>query len=118
MNELLIEAFQQKDWATRALIVACADRSADELTRPASGFGSTLATLNHLMLADAGYVASLGGGRAVWAVDGNEPMTRGSLRRVPRRVALGGSAFCVSRSTASGSRFWMVVPTRPTPRSL
>src|SRR6476646_1495309 len=68
MSEIVIEAFRQKDWATKALIAACADRSVDELTRPAAGYGSILATLNHLVLADAGYVASLGGGRAVWAV--------------------------------------------------
>src|SRR6266516_2720762 len=72
MNEILIEAFRQKDWATKVLIAACADRSVDELTRPAAGFGSILATLNHLVLADAGYVASLGGGRAIWAVADNE----------------------------------------------
>jgi uncharacterized damage-inducible protein DinB len=72
MNEILIEAFRQKDWATQALIAACADRSVDELTRPAPGFGSILATLNHLVMADAGYVASLGAGRAVWAVADNE----------------------------------------------
>jgi len=56
----------------QALIAACNDRSLDELTRPAPGFGSILATLNHLVSADAGYVASLGGGRAVWAGDDNE----------------------------------------------
>jgi uncharacterized damage-inducible protein DinB len=67
MNEILIEAFRQKDWATKALIAACEQRSVDELTQPAPGFGSNLATLNHLVLADAGYLASLGGGRAVWA---------------------------------------------------
>src|SRR5262245_26423351 len=67
MNEVLIEAFRQKDWATKALIAACEKRSVDELTRPAAGFGSILATMNHLVLADAGYVASLGGGRAAWA---------------------------------------------------
>jgi len=72
VNEIVIEAFQQKNWATKALIAACTDRSVDELTRPAPGFGSILATLNHLVLADAGYVSSLGGGRAVWAVDDNE----------------------------------------------
>src|SRR5512143_3290143 len=72
MNEVLIEAFQQKLWAMKVLIAACKDRSVDELTRPAPGFGSILATLNHLVLADAGYVASLSGGRAVWAVADNE----------------------------------------------
>ena len=67
MNEVLIEAFQQKDWAMTVLIAACEACSVDELTRPAAGFGSILATLNHLVSADAEYVASLGGGRAVWA---------------------------------------------------
>ncbi len=68
MNEILIEAFQQKLWATKVLIAACEGRSVDELTRPAAGYGSILATLNHLVSTDAGYVASLGGGRAAWAV--------------------------------------------------
>jgi len=72
MNEVWIEAFRQKDWATKVLIAACEERSVDELMRPAAGFGSILATLNHLVMADAGYVASLGGGRAVWAVADNE----------------------------------------------
>jgi uncharacterized damage-inducible protein DinB len=71
MNEILIDAFRHKLWAMKTLIAACQDRSVDELTRPAAGFGSILATLNHLVLADAGYVASLGGGRADWASDDN-----------------------------------------------
>lgn len=72
MNEILIEAFHQKDWAMEALIVACKNCSVEELTRPMAGFGSILATLNHLVLADAGYVASLTGERAGWSVADNE----------------------------------------------
>ena len=72
MNEILIEAFRHKLWAMKTLIGACQDRSVDELTRPGPRFGSILATLNHLVLADAGYVASLGGGRAAWASDDHE----------------------------------------------
>lgn len=72
MNEILIDAFRHKLWAMKTLIAACQDRSVDELTRPGARFGSILATLNHLVLADAGYVASLGCGRADWALDGNE----------------------------------------------
>jgi uncharacterized damage-inducible protein DinB len=68
MNEVWIEAFQHKLWATKVLIAACEARSMDELTRPALGYGTILATLNHLVSTDAGYVASLGGGRAAWAV--------------------------------------------------
>jgi uncharacterized damage-inducible protein DinB len=72
MNEILIEAFRHKLWAVKTLIAACQDRSTDELTRPGPRFGSILATLNHLVLADAGYIASLGGGRADWASHDNE----------------------------------------------
>jgi uncharacterized damage-inducible protein DinB len=72
LNEILIDAFRHKLWAVKTLIAACQDRSVDELTRPGARFGSILATLNHLVLADAGYVASLGGGRADWASSDNE----------------------------------------------
>jgi len=44
----------------------------EELNHRAGAVGSILATLNHLVLSDAGYVASLGGGRATWATDGGE----------------------------------------------
>ena len=90
MNEILIEAFRQKDWAMKALIAACEDRSVDELTRPAPGFGSILATLNHLVLADAGYVASLGGGRAVWAVADSET---NDLRELAARAEESGARW-------------------------
>jgi uncharacterized damage-inducible protein DinB len=83
MNEVLIEAFQQKTWAMKVLIAACEKLSADELRRPAAGFGSIQATLNHLVMADAGYVASLGGGRAAWAVTGGET---DDLRELAARV--------------------------------
>ena len=72
MNEVLIEAFQQKLWAIKVLIAACEARSADELKRSAAGYGSILATLNHMVSTDAGYLASLGAGRAAWAVRDGE----------------------------------------------
>jgi uncharacterized damage-inducible protein DinB len=72
MNAILIEAFRHKRWVVKTLIAACKDRSVDELARPGARFGSILATLNHLVLADAGYVASLGGSRADWASNDNE----------------------------------------------
>ena len=72
MNEILIEAFQQKNWAMKALIATCESCSIDELTRPAAGFGSILATLNHLVSADERYIANFDGGRAVWGVADRE----------------------------------------------
>ncbi len=72
MNEIWIEAFQQKLWATKVLIAACAERSVAELTRSAPGFGSILATLNHLVSTDAASMASLGGDRPAWSMAGSE----------------------------------------------
>ena len=40
MNEVLIEAFQQKLWAMKVLIAACEYRSVDELTRPFPGLAT------------------------------------------------------------------------------
>ncbi len=90
MNEILVEAFQQKLWATKLLIAACEDRSVEELTRPAPGFGSILATLNHIVSTDAGYMASLGGVRAAWAVPGGETT---DLRELAARAEETGSRW-------------------------
>ena len=70
MSDVLADAFRHNAWAMKALIAACERLSVEELSRPGAGFGSILATLNHLVLSDAGYVASLGGGRASWATAG------------------------------------------------
>ena len=72
MNEILHEAFRYSAWATKTLIAACRDLSIEQLKRPARGFGSILATLNHVVLSDAGYVEILTGVCPAWATDGNE----------------------------------------------
>ena len=90
MNEILIDAFRHKLWVVKTLIAACQDRSMDELTRPGARYGSILATLNHLVLADAGYVASLGGGRADWASNGNETT---DLRELAARADESGARW-------------------------
>src|SRR4029453_13436004 len=63
MNELLLDAFRHSAWATKRLIAACESVSAEELVRPALGLGSILATLRHLVVADARFLATLEGGR-------------------------------------------------------
>jgi uncharacterized damage-inducible protein DinB len=90
VNEVLIEAFQQKVWAMQVLIAACEHRSVEELTRPAAGYGSILATLNHLVMTDAGYLASLGEGRAAWAVAGGETT---DLRELAARAEENGARW-------------------------
>jgi uncharacterized damage-inducible protein DinB len=83
MSDVLLDALRHKTWAMKTLIAACEGLSVEELNRPAAGFGSILATLNHLVLADAGYVASLGGGRASWATEDGETE---DLRELAARV--------------------------------
>ena len=83
MNEALHEAFRHSAWATKALVAACRDLSVEQLGRPARGFGSILATLNHVVLSDAGYAAILTGVRPAWAAGGNET---GDLDRIEARV--------------------------------
>jgi uncharacterized damage-inducible protein DinB len=72
MNEIVGEVFRHGVWATKTLIATCRDLSIEPLKRPVRGFGSILATLNHVVLSDAGYAASLTGVRPAWATDGNE----------------------------------------------
>ena len=67
MNELLLDAFRHSAWAKERLIAACGSLSPEELTRPAPGsFGSILATLNHLVITDANYLARLDDGPPAW----------------------------------------------------
>jgi uncharacterized damage-inducible protein DinB len=72
MNESLHEAFRYSAWATKTLIAACRSLSAEQLERPARGFGSILATLNHVVRWDADYLETLTGVRPAWVSDGNE----------------------------------------------
>ena len=67
MNEILLDAFSHSAWAKKRLIAACASLSADEVERPVPGsVGSIRTTLNHLMIADARYIARLDGGPPPW----------------------------------------------------
>ena len=65
-EEVLVEAFRHSAWAMKTLIEACKSVSDKELGRPALGFGSILETLNHLVISDAAYIASLDGDRSAW----------------------------------------------------
>lgn len=66
MHDTLREMFRHNAWATKAVISACGGLSAEQLKRPARGFGSILATLNHVVLSDAGYAAILVGDAPGW----------------------------------------------------
>lgn len=67
MNELLLDAFSHSAWAKKRLIAACASLSADVVEHPVPGsVGSIRTTLNHLVIADARYIARLDGGSPPW----------------------------------------------------
>jgi uncharacterized damage-inducible protein DinB len=72
MNEALREAFRHGAWATRTLLAACRGLPREQLEHRVRGYGTLLATLNHVIGSDAGYLSSLGGARVPWAKDGAE----------------------------------------------
>jgi uncharacterized damage-inducible protein DinB len=72
MNEGLIDTFRHNAWATMRLLEFCGDLPEDQLAAPGEGtYGGILATLNHIVWSDAGYLARLTGDRPQW-LGGNE----------------------------------------------
>lgn len=89
MAEALQEAFRYSAWASKTLIGGCRPLSADQLRAPAPGYGGILATLNHFISSDAGYVAILGGTRLPWVTSDDEVEDLDQLAtRVDRTAAL------------------------------
>jgi uncharacterized damage-inducible protein DinB len=72
VNEALQESFRHAAWASKTLLATLRTLAPDLLHRPVRGYGSVLATLNHLVLSDAGYAAILTGVRPEWARQGHE----------------------------------------------
>jgi uncharacterized damage-inducible protein DinB len=73
MNETLHDAFRHNSWATKQLLAACRGLSTEQLTLPAGeSFGSILATFNHLILSDAGYVRRFAKSVPAWWVTRDE----------------------------------------------
>jgi uncharacterized damage-inducible protein DinB len=68
MNELLREAFRHHVWATKRLIEFCGALTTEQLKSTSQGtYGSILATLNHLVAADAGYLPRPKVKRPAWS---------------------------------------------------
>jgi uncharacterized damage-inducible protein DinB len=73
MNEALLDAFRHNAWATKQLITFCRDLPAERLTTPATGsYGGILATFNHLVLSEGGYLRRLAGSAPAWLADRDE----------------------------------------------
>lgn len=70
MNDVLLDAFRHHSWATKQLLAVCQNLAEEHLTAGApSSFGSILATLNHVIMSDAGYLRSLAGNGPTWLRD-------------------------------------------------
>ncbi|MEX1158462.1 MAG: DinB family protein [Thermomicrobiales bacterium] len=67
MNDGLIDLFQHSAWATREVCRVCQGLSEAQLEAIAPGtYGSVIATLRHLVSAEAGYCRRLTGDEPVW----------------------------------------------------
>ncbi len=70
MEELLLEAFRHNAWANKTLIAYCRNLTPEQLGATTSGtFGGILATLNHIVASDAGYLPRIKVNRPAWAGD-------------------------------------------------
>ncbi len=68
MDELLLEAFRHNAWANRRLIAFCRELTTEQLNATTEGaYGSILATLNHIVAPDAGYLPKVRVTRPDWA---------------------------------------------------
>ena len=79
MNENLLEAFRHSAWATRTLVAACRQLSIEQLKEPGRGFGSILATLNHIVECDAAYATIVVEEQPEWTADVREAEDLGEV---------------------------------------
>jgi len=67
MNDGLTDAFRHNSWATASLVAASRHLPKEKLASTATGtYGDVVGTLNHLVLADAGYLRRLSGLEPSW----------------------------------------------------
>lgn len=70
MEELLLEAFRHNTWANKTLIAYCRDLTPEQMSATPQGtYGTILATLNHIVASDAGYLPRIKVARPEWAGD-------------------------------------------------
>jgi len=73
VDELIGEAFTYNGWATTRLLAFCRELTPDQLNQPGAGtYGSILATLNHLIRSDAGYLPRAKITRPTWVDSDDE----------------------------------------------
>lgn len=67
MNDGLVDAFRHNAWATREVLRACRGLTPDQLDAAVTGaYGSIIATLRHIVRAEAAYCARLMDEEPTW----------------------------------------------------
>ena len=88
MHNPLRDPFRHNSWATRTLLDACAGLSDDQLAATAPGaYGSVLATLQHLVGAEARYRFRLTGEEPAWYWGDREPPGIAGLKECAEEMA-------------------------------
>jgi uncharacterized damage-inducible protein DinB len=67
VNESLLYFARHNAWASKALLDVCRTLTPDQLTAPAAATsGTIIATFDHLVTAEGGFLHSLGGPQTPW----------------------------------------------------
>lgn len=94
MNDGLRDPFQHNNWATQQLLTFCRDLSDEQLDATTPGvYGSVLATLQHMIAAEAGYQRHLTGARPEWPQDPTETRDLAVLDGFNQDLARGWEAM-------------------------
>jgi len=70
VNDTLLEIFRHNAWATKRLLEFCRELPESALTSTVPGtYGNILATFDHVVGSDGGYLRSLSGSTPEWVTD-------------------------------------------------
>src|SRR4051794_37492862 len=74
MNDGLIDAFRHNAWSNRKMLACCRELTSAQMDATVTGvYGSIIATLWHIVAAEAGYYSRLSGQRPTWDRTVKEP---------------------------------------------
>jgi uncharacterized damage-inducible protein DinB len=94
MNDGLLDAFRHNAWATRQLLMHCRQLTPDELEATTPGvYGSPVATLWHIIAAEANYCFRLSNQQPDWERTTPEPPSLDELTTRAEEMAARWEAF-------------------------
>jgi uncharacterized damage-inducible protein DinB len=94
MNDGLLDAFRHNAWATRRLLIFCGTLTSTQLGATVTGvYGDPVATLWHIVAAEANYCFRLSDQRPNWDWKGEEPPSLDELTTRAEEMAARWEAF-------------------------